>query len=76
ELSGTAPKSIEGSVSAGSLELELPEATYDLRQNTAAGSVENLLATDPNSPNKITIDVSAGSATLHPAGTAQESVGR
>ena len=76
ELSGEAPKSIDGSVSAGSLELQLPERTYDLRQNTAAGSVENQLATDPNSPHKITIQVSAGNAILYPEGTDQDSIDR
>ena len=76
ELSGEAPKSIDGSVSAGSLELQLPERTYDLRQNTAAGSVENQLATDPNSPHKITIQVAAGNAILYPEGTNKESIDR
>ncbi len=65
-LSGKAPKKITANVSAGALELELPDDTYDLRQNVEAGDVSNLLATDMDSPNKISVDVSAGHATFYP----------
>jgi len=65
-LSGTAPQNITAKVSAGSLDLELPGGTYDVRQNVEAGDVSNLLATDMDSPNKISVDVSAGHATLYP----------
>jgi hypothetical protein len=65
-LSGKAPELIEATVSAGSLELELPDATYDVRQDVAAGDISNLLATDKDSPNKISVEVSAGSASFYP----------
>lgn len=65
-LSGKAPQNITANVSAGSLDLELPEGTYDLRQRVEAGDVSNLLATDMDSPNKISVDVSAGHATFYP----------
>lgn len=65
-LSGKAPQNITAIVSAGALELELPDDTYDLRQNVEAGDVSNLLATDMDSPNKISVDVSAGHATFYP----------
>ncbi|TAP28429.1 DUF4097 family beta strand repeat-containing protein [Arthrobacter sp. S41] len=65
-LSGKAPKQINAEVSAGSLELELPDVTYDLRQDVSAGDVSNKLATDMDSPNKISVNVSAGNATFHP----------
>ncbi|MGO3857401.1 MAG: DUF4097 family beta strand repeat-containing protein [Glutamicibacter arilaitensis] len=65
-LSGKAPELIEATVSAGSLELELPDATYDVRQDVAAGDISNLLATDKDSPNKISVEVSAGNASFYP----------
>lgn len=73
-LTGEAPKNIEADVSAGSLDLELPRGSYDVRQNAEAGELRNSLATDPASPNKITIGISAGSAVLHSAGSANGAV--
>lgn len=63
-LTGTVPQSINAEVSAGSLDLELPDGSYDVRQNVDAGNLTNLLLTDPQSPNKISIALSAGNAKL------------
>ncbi|MGP5663573.1 hypothetical protein [Glutamicibacter arilaitensis] len=64
-VSGEAPKSITAEISAGSLALELPDAAYDVRESVAAGDLKNLLVNDPSSPNKISMGLSAGSATLY-----------
>ena len=63
-LTGTVPQSISAEVSAGSLDLELPDGSYDVRQTVDAGNLSNLLVTDPQSPNKISIALSAGNAKL------------
>ena len=63
-LTGTAPQSINAEVSAGSLDLELPDGSYDVRQTVDAGNLTNLLVTDPKSPHKISIELSAGNAKL------------
>jgi hypothetical protein len=53
-------------IEVGAGELELPDATYDVRQDVAAGDISNLLATDKDSPNKISVEVSAGNASFYP----------
>ncbi len=68
-LSGKAPQQVTASVSAGALDLALPQGTYDLRQNVAAGDVSNRLSTDVDSPNKISVEVAAGNATFYPQGS-------
>lgn len=71
-LNGKAPQQVTASVSAGSLDLEMPKGTYDLRQNVEAGDVSNLLATDMESPNKISVDVAAGRAAFYQQGYGPE----
>lgn len=65
-LSGTAPRTVHGEISAGMLDLTLPTASYDVNVTQSAGSVDNRLAADPSSAHQITLDVSAGSAVLRP----------
>lgn len=67
-LSGAAPSNVEASVSAGSLMIELPDAVYSVTSDVSAGGLDNELRTDPASPNRVTVDVSAGSLTLRTAG--------
>lgn len=66
ELTGTAPKEVQLDVSAGSLELTLPDEEYDVRQEVSAGSLDNRLQTSPNARNSVVASVSAGSAILRP----------
>ncbi len=64
----TAPSSIAIDVSAGALDLTLPDEQYDVRQHVSAGSLDSRLQQSSNSSNRITATVSAGSVRLHPAG--------
>lgn len=66
ELTGTAPNEVRFDVSAGSLELTLPDEEYDVRQDVSAGSLDNRLQTSPDARNSIVAGVSAGSAVLRP----------
>lgn len=66
ELTGTAPSEVQFEVSAGSLELTLPDEEYDVRQEVSAGSLDNRLQTSPNARNSVVASVSAGSAVLRP----------
>jgi hypothetical protein len=63
----TAPSELAIHVSAGALDLTLPDEQYDLRQQVSAGSLDSGLQQDPNSANRITASVSAGSVRLHSA---------
>ena len=67
ELSGTTPSQVEISVSAGTLELTLPDAEYDVRQDVSAGSLENGLQTSTNARNVVSVDLSAGTVKLRAA---------
>ncbi|MDP3949353.1 hypothetical protein [Microbacterium sp.] len=66
ELTGTAPSEVRFDVSAGSLELTLPDEEYNLSQDVSAGSLDNGLQTSSNARNSIVAGVSAGSAILRP----------
>lgn len=64
ELTGTAPREVAVDVSAGQLALTLPEGPYDVRQEVAAGNLNNRLQQDPDSANKVVVSVSAGTVNL------------
>ena len=66
DLTGTAPSEVRLDVSAGSLELTLPDEEYDVSQDVSAGSLDNGLQTSSNARNTIVASVSAGSAILRP----------
>ena len=66
-FSGSAPESVGLDVSAGELNLVVPEGVYDVRSDVSAGSFDNDLDTASASPLKITVDVSAGSASARSA---------
>ena len=66
QFTGEAPREIEIEVSAGSLDLALPDARYATMSDVAAGNVSNLLHEDSASKNRIEIDVAIGSVTLKP----------
>jgi hypothetical protein len=63
----TAPSEVAIDVSAGALDLTLPDESYDVRQQVSAGSLDNGLQQSSSSANRITATVSAGSVRLHPA---------
>lgn len=63
-LTGTAPDELTIDVSAGSLVASLPDETYAVTSDVAAGELDNRLSTSPSASNTIDVQVSAGSATL------------
>lgn len=63
-LTGDAPRSVDIDVSAGSLDLTLPDESYDVREDVSAGSVDNRLQTSSQSPRAVEVAVSAGSVAL------------
>ncbi|MBD8011774.1 DUF4097 family beta strand repeat-containing protein [Microbacterium sp. NPDC077391] len=67
----TVPDSVDFSVSAGALDLTLPDQEYDLRREVSAGSLDSSLDQSSDSRHRITGSVSAGSATLRPGGTGE-----
>lgn len=63
-LGGTAPDAVTASVSAGSVELTLPDEVYDVTTGVSAGGVDNRLRTQPGSPRTVYVQVDAGNALL------------
>ena len=63
-LTGSAPRTLTADLSAGRLALVLPDATYAVSTDAAAGDVENRLRVEPDSPRRISLTVSAGFASL------------
>ncbi|MCR2810879.1 MULTISPECIES: DUF4097 domain-containing protein [unclassified Microbacterium] len=66
-LTGSSPREVTVDVSAGSLDLRVPEGAYDVRSDVSAGEFNNELRTDAGARNVVDVTVSAGSATI--AGT-------
>src|SRR5690606_19631356 len=64
ELTGSAPDEVLIDVSAGSLDLTLPDEAYNVVQDVSAGYLDNGLETSSRSSNVIDVQVSAGSASL------------
>lgn len=64
ELTGSAPDEIVFDVSAGSLELTVPDTTYDVVDEVSAGSFENDVEISSSASRTIHATVSAGSAQL------------
>jgi hypothetical protein len=67
-LTGDAPDQVQIDVSAGSLDLILPEGTYDVASNVSAGSVDNRLDTSSGAGPRVVVEVSAGHVVLRSAG--------
>lgn len=61
---GEAPDAITIELSAGSVELQLPDVPYDVRTDSAFGDVTSNLDESSRAPRTIDIDVSAGDVTL------------
>lgn len=67
EFTGAVPTETEIEVSAGSLELTVPDATYAVTQNVSAGDLQNALQTASSARNSISVQLAAGSVDLRPA---------
>jgi hypothetical protein len=63
-LKGTAPHSIDATVSAGLLQLGVPAGAYDVTSNVSAGAFHNALGSTPGAANTIRAEVSAGALEL------------
>ncbi len=70
QFQGQAPRSVDARVSAGVMELILPDTSYNVSTDSSAGSIENKLNTSASSEFKVSVDVSAGSAVLRPGSEA------
>ena len=69
ELTGSAPTTTQIDVSAGQLDLTLPNETYAVTSDVAAGNLDNRLDTGSDSQYQIDVDLAAGEAKLHPQST-------
>lgn len=67
EIANTAPRSVAIDVSAGTLDLTLPDEVYALTQNVSAGSLDNRVSTSNDSRYAIDARVSAGDVILRAA---------
>lgn len=63
-LTGAQPDSVEIDVSAGSLNLTVPEGDYDVSSDISAGGFDNGIGSTPGASSTIRVQVSAGEAVL------------
>lgn len=66
DLSGRAPTRTAIDVSAGSLDLTVPDTSYAVEQDVSAGSLDAKVDQDASSARTIRVSLSAGSATIRP----------
>lgn len=66
-LTGEAPRESRVAVSSGFASLALPDREYAVQSQVSSGSLENQLRTDPDSANRIDLQVSSGRLELRPA---------
>ena len=66
ELTGAAPVETTIDVSAGELDLTVPEGEYRVTDSVSAGSLENGLDESSDARRTIDVSISAGSVTLRP----------
>lgn len=64
QFSGAQPQRITATVTAGSLDLVVPRAAYDVRSTVTAGGFANDLGSTPGASSTISVRVSAGQASL------------
>lgn len=64
ELTGAQPRSLELDVSAGQLEIVVPEGEYDVTSDVSAGEFDNRIGSVPDADSTIDVSVSAGKAVL------------
>lgn len=63
-FTGSQPSDIRAEVSAGSLDLVVPDGSYDVTSDVSAGSFRNSLGSDPGADSAISVSVSAGQVSL------------
>lgn len=66
ELTGRAPSQTTIDVSAGSLDLTVPDESYSIIQDVSAGSLDARVDQSGNARHTIDVSLSAGSATIRP----------
>lgn len=66
DLTGEAPDQVNAEVSAGRLDLTVPDTEYAVNSEVSAGDLDNQLQTASSATHRIDIEVSAGNATLRP----------
>lgn len=66
ELTGTAPSRTAVEVSAGSVDLTVPDTSYAITQEVSAGSLDARIDESSNSSRTIEVTLSAGSVTIRP----------
>ena len=64
-LTGEPPSDVRIGVSAGSLELQLPDVPYDVRTNRAAGDFVSSLEESTSSDRRVDVRVTAGDVALY-----------
>lgn len=72
ELTGSAPDAVNAEVSAGRLEVTLPDTEYAVNSQVSAGNLENQLQTSSASNHRVNVELSAGNATLRAGDTATQ----
>lgn len=63
-LTGSQPDEITVDLSAGSLNLSVPDGDYVVTSDVSAGGFDNRIGSDPSASSTIHVDVSAGQVTL------------
>lgn len=66
-FTGSQPSDIRAEVSAGSLNLVVPDGSYDVTSDVSAGNFRNTLGSDPGADSTISVSVSAGQVSLRSA---------
>lgn len=66
ELTGTAPTQTTVDVSAGTLDLTVPDVEYAIAQNVSAGTLNAKVDEAPSARRTIDVSLSAGTATIRP----------
>ena len=64
QLSGQQPRTLELDVSAGTLEVTVPEGDYDVVSDVTAGDFDNRVGSTPDADSTVSVQVSAGKAVL------------
>lgn len=64
EFTGTAPEAVNAEVSAGQLDVTLPDTAYAVDSQVSAGNLDNQLQTSSGSNHRVTVELSAGNAIL------------
>ncbi|MFV0373762.1 hypothetical protein [Microbacterium sp.] len=67
-VTGNPPASVDIAVSAGSVDMTLPDGAYAVASDVSAGSFQNRLTSVAGSTSQVTVGVSAGDVTLRSAG--------